>query len=370
MPMNITDNNSGKLANSKVTFPQMGNYTPALKVLFEKLGLKVIPPEKTNKKTIEDGAKLSPEMFCFPFKVNVGNYLSAFEKGADTIFMWENIGGICRFRYYWITQEKILRDAGFDIRVFNLNTKNFISRIREIKKETKISFFQILSALFLLLREIKFIEKLEKRVCYLRPREKNFGQADTIFTEALEGLNKIKTGKELSKLQKEIWQKFLEVEIDRNKKVLKVGLIGEFYTVIDPVVNFEIEKKLGRMEVESFREMTLSYFLKHGILPWKDWLIQRKTRPYLKSTVGGHGQDAIYEMLNCAEKGFDGVIHLLPFGCMPEVSVRPILQKIHQETGIPFLSLSLDEQVAEAGINTRIEAFVDVVKNYHENKKH
>jgi len=51
--------------------------------------------------------------------------------------------------------------------------------------------------------------------------------------------------------------------------------------------------------------------------------------------------------------------------CMPEVSVRPILQKIHLETGIPFLSLSLDEQVAEAGIDTRIEAFVDVVKNYH-----
>jgi intein/homing endonuclease len=55
--------------------------------------------------------------------------------------------------------------------------------------------------------------------------------------------------------------------------------------------------------------------------------------------------------------------------CMPESSVRPILQKIHLETGIPFLSLSLDEQVAEAGINTRIEAFVDVVKNYY-HKKH
>jgi predicted nucleotide-binding protein (sugar kinase/HSP70/actin superfamily) len=54
--------------------------------------------------------------------------------------------------------------------------------------------------------------------------------------------------------------------------------------------------------------------------------------------------------------------------CMPETTVRPILEKIHQETGIPFLSLSLDEQVAEAGIDTRIEAFVDVVKNYHKNK--
>jgi benzoyl-CoA reductase/2-hydroxyglutaryl-CoA dehydratase subunit BcrC/BadD/HgdB len=73
-------------------------------------------------------------------------------------------------------------------------------------------------------------------------------------------------------------------------------------------------------------------------------------------------------MLKYVKEGFDGVIQLLPSFCMPETSVRPILEKIHQETGIPFLSLSLDEQVAEAGIDTRIEAFVDVVKNYHHQK--
>ena len=70
-------------------------------------------------------------------------------------------------------------------------------------------------------------------------------------------------------------------------------------------------------------------------------------------------------MLHYIKEDFDGVIHLLPAFCMPETSVRPILEKIHQESGIPFLSLSLDEQVAEAGIDTRLEAFVDVVRNYH-----
>ena len=74
-------------------------------------------------------------------------------------------------------------------------------------------------------------------------------------------------------------------------------------------------------------------------------------------------------MLDYAKKDFDGIIHLLPAFCMPEITVRPILEKIHQETKIPFLSLSLDEQVAEAGINTRLEAFVDVVLNYFRNKK-
>ncbi len=114
--------------------------------------------------------------------------------------------------------------------------------------------------------------------------------------------------------------------------------------------------------------MDLTYHLKKMIFPWKDWIIQKKINPYLRSTVGGHGRDAIYEMLHYTKEGFNGIIHLLPFGCMPEVTVRPILEKLHQESGIPFLSLSLDEQVAEAGINTRIEAFVDVVRSHHKNK--
>ena len=49
--------------------------------------------------------------------------------------------------------------------------------------------------------------------------------------------------------------------------------------------------------------------------------------------------------------------------------MRPILEKIHQGSKIPFLSLSIDESTAEAGIDTRIEAFADVVKIYYERKK-
>ncbi len=114
--------------------------------------------------------------------------------------------------------------------------------------------------------------------------------------------------------------------------------------------------------------MELTYHLKKKIFPWKDWIIQRKINPYLKSTVGGHGRDAVYETLEYVREGFDGIIHLLPAFCMPEITVRPILERIHQESGIPFLSLSLDEQAAEAGIDTRLEAFIDVVRNYHKNK--
>lgn len=352
----------------KITFPYWGSYTIIFTTLFRNIGLEVIPPERTNAKAIEDGAKLSPELFCFPLKVNIGNYIPALKNGVDTIFMWESIGGSCRQRYYWLIQEKILKEAGFNVKFVNFNSRNFFPRVREMAKNNQISSWKTLQALILSFKELRFIDKLEKKAQYFRPRERDQGETDQVLSEIFKNLEKVISLKEFSKFQKKAWQMLAKVELE-NKEVLKVGLIGEIYTVIDGSINFEIEKKLGKIGIEVHRELSLSHYLLGGLLPWKERQLQLEVNPYLKSTVGGHGRQTIKEILDFVKKDFDGVIHLLPFGCMPEVTIRPILERIHQKSGIPFLSLSLDEQVAEAGINTRIESFVDVVINYHERKK-
>jgi len=114
-----------------ITFARWGYYTIVFKTLFESLGLKVIPPEKTTSQTITEGAKIAPEMYCFPLKVNLGNYLETLRKGADTIFMATALGGSCRLRYYGIVQDKILKDAGYKVNfiVFDQNLKDIYSKI-------------------------------------------------------------------------------------------------------------------------------------------------------------------------------------------------------------------------------------------------
>ena len=52
----------------------------------------------------------------------------------------------------------------------------------------------------------------------------------------------------------------------------------------------------------------------------------------------------------------------MPFSCMPEIVSQNILTKVSREEDIPVMTLVLDEQTGKAGYQTRIEAFIDLVK--------
>lgn len=76
---------------------------------------------------------------------------------------------------------------------------------------------------------------------------------------------------------------------------------------------------------------------------------------------GGHGRESVGHTILYAKKGFDGVIHLSPFTCIPEIVAKSILPAVSKDYNISVLSISLDEQTGKAGLRTRLEAFVDLL---------
>jgi predicted nucleotide-binding protein (sugar kinase/HSP70/actin superfamily) len=62
-----------------------------------------------------------------------------------------------------------------------------------------------------------------------------------------------------------------------------------------------------------------------------------------------------------AKRGFDGIVHLMPFTCMPELVAQTILAKISGDYSIPVLTLIFDEHTSPGGVQTRLEAFVDLI---------
>ena len=111
--------------NRIISFPHLGNYYIAFEYfLSNATKWKVIVPPDTTKKTIELGAKYSPDFVCVPFKYNLGNYIEALEKGANVLIQG---GGCCRYGYFGELEEKILRDLGYDFEFYNMIEDNHIS---------------------------------------------------------------------------------------------------------------------------------------------------------------------------------------------------------------------------------------------------
>ncbi len=73
------------------------------------------------------------------------------------------------------------------------------------------------------------------------------------------------------------------------------------------------------------------------------------------------------ETVGCAEllsrqADVDGVLFLTCFGCGPDSFAGSMAQRRLRRAGVPFAFLSLDEHTAPAGLDTRLEAFLDTVR--------
>ncbi len=78
--------------------------------------------------------------------------------------------------------------------------------------------------------------------------------------------------------------------------------------------------------------------------------------------MGGSSIATIAMAEKYAKDGFDGIVHLKSFGCMPEMDAIPVLHNISADYHIPMLFLSYDTQTSDTGIETRLEAFYDMLQ--------
>lgn len=59
--------------------------------------------------------------------------------------------------------------------------------------------------------------------------------------------------------------------------------------------------------------------------------------------------------------GFDGVVHIYPLTCMPEIVAQSTFNEVQKKYNIPIMTLIVDEMTGEAGYTTRLEAFIDMI---------
>ena len=130
---------------------------------------------------------------------------------------------------------------------------------------------------------------------------------------------------------------------------------------MDSAANNNIEKTLLNEGVILYRYTNLSYLLIKK--KFSQYKILNKSKKYLKYSLGADGTESVYHTLEHCKKGIDGIIHIKSYGCVPELNAIPILNEICDDYQVPILYLSFDGENQNANIDTKIEAFMDMLKS-------
>jgi len=360
----------------KITFPHMGNTYIAVKGLLEDLGNEVVLAPRCSKRTLELGTKYSPESICLPLKINIGNYIEAIEKGADTIVITGSCGP-CRFGFYPIMEQAILNDLGYNAKIIAFDPPDgkpmvLVNRIMEALNTTNpYKIIRSGKRAFKILCEADALTDLANKK---RPVAVNPYEVDMIMESFYRNIEYVHGIVEIMQLIEDTKAQLSEVKVDLEKQPIKIGIIGEIYTIIEPFVNLDVEKKLGHLGAEVKKSLTPSGWARHHIFSFPFGSKEEKDRwkaakPYLSTLVGGHGRETIGSAVQYAQAGFDGLVQIFPLTCMPEIVAESIIPTIQKEFDIPILTLVVDEMTGEAGYLTRLEAFVDLLRKRREDRK-
>jgi len=347
-----------------VSYPHLAHYGVAFRPVAAMLGDVLSPPPMTQR-TLALGAANSPEAACLPFKLTLGNFIESLDAGADLLLQ---AGGGCRLGYYGEVQEQILRDLGYrDFELLSITTANAGS-LRALARTFKranprLTYRAMSRAVTLAGRKLQLLDDALDRARRLHVHALDHEGFERVVTAFVRSLDEAEDATAAEAVAERFGRELAEAAPHRAHAALRVGVVGEFYAAVEPSANHGLDRELARFGAEVFRPVTLSAVLD---LDFGGPSHMRKllddAAPYLRFEVGTDGTKAVAYANRFQRDGFDGVVHVRPFGCIPEVNVLPAMQRLSREQAFPILSLSLDTQVSDVGMRTRVEAFCDMLR--------
>lgn len=132
---------------------------------------------------------------------------------------------------------------------------------------------------------------------------------------------------------------------------LTIALVGHPYCIYDTYLNHDILKRLARLKV---RVLTCEMAPAEGLMQGIQRLSGEWYWTYESEVVGAAGH-------YFADPEVDGVIAVAAFGCGPDSTMLSVIQRAAKLESRAYMSLIIDEHSGEAGIVTRLEAFVDML---------
>jgi len=356
-----------------VGFPSMGHLDIAVRSFVESFGIRSLPTPRS-RTCIELGREIAPEFVCFPFISTLGQLRYLLDHGANTLVM---VGGkgYCRLGWYAQVQERLLRNLGYDFEMIVVDAPFPVSekwgRFREMLRRMTgdASWPRLLSALYFAYQKLAAMDQAETLAHKLRAFEREQGTTDRVLARYLARLTHAQELQAVKQFKRDFLEETAAIPTEETDPV-RVRIAGEIWTVLEQSCTREVERWLGarsRPRVWVNRELSASHWfqchvLKAGEAVQRERAVFDAARPWLSQYVGGHGQITVGQVALAPREGIDGVLHIFPFTCMPEIIAQNIIVRIAEELDIPVLTYIVSEQTGEAGMETRLESFLDLLE--------
>ncbi|MBU4561301.1 acyl-CoA dehydratase activase-related protein [bacterium] len=308
---------------------------PFWKTFFNSLGIEVVVSDKTTKKLLKEGLKYVPDEACLSIKVAFGHVKDLIGK-VDYLFL-PRLVSLERGTYIcpkFIGFPDMIRSA-FD------NLPPVIDTSFNLRRRP--------SNLFLPMCRIGRIFK------------KSFLSIHQAYKKALEEESKYLSSLRKGNLLPEVlssWEENPPPLLNTHLKSksggeLRIALVGHPYNLYDFFVNLNIIKKLENLGARVITPEMVSPLA-----------IKKETDKIPQEVYWSLGREIVGASFYLIESGsIDGLVHLGSFGCGPDSFLRELIaDKIRKYPEIAYLSLILDEHSGEAGLVTRLEAFIDLIE--------
>jgi len=306
-------------------------FYPLWKTFFNSLGIEVVVSGKTTKRLLRDGLKYAPDEACLSIKVAFGHVKDLIGK-VDYLFLPRLIS-LERGTYIcpkFIGFPDMIKSAFDDL-------PPLIDTSFNLRKRPSNLFFPMYRIGRVFKKSLSSIHRAYKKALEEESKYLSFLRKGNLLPEVLSS-----------------WEEKRTLEtLPNTKGNLRIALVGHPYNLYDSFINLNIIKKL--------EDLGARVITPEMVEPLE---IKKETDKIPQEVYWSLGREIVGASFHLLEsRSIDGLIHLGSFGCGPDSFLRELIaDRARKHPEIAYLSLILDEHTGEAGIVTRLEAFIDLIE--------
>ncbi len=400
----ITSSNANK---RRIYIPYMTDHVYIFAAAMRYCGMESEAVPISDELTLELGRKYTSGKECFPSIITTGDIvkktLSPDFDPDHAAFIMPGSSGPCRFGQYNKLHRLVLDELGLQnvpVLLFD-QTENYHQHMAVLGKDFWSRSW----------RAIVILDSMHKMLLERRPYEVSQGETDAAYREGLELLVKqVEQGSDgFEPFARHAMDAFKAVRIDQSTPKPRIGIVGEIFVRSNQFANDFVIRKLetlgaqcslppleewldyidyqrqrrSRLRLEggwmSLAKQKLREFVQERAaeplrrqfdgaiehfareLPTSEILNRGCT--YLNPAVEGEAVLSMGRAVEYAEHGFDGVVNVIPFGCMPGTIASMLLHQLRQDHDLPVFNLVVDGS-KDPGQDIRLEAF------FHQCREH